>query len=128
MAYNILIVDDSQTMRKVILKAVALSGVDLGDCWEAGDGREAIRILANHWVDVILTDLHMPGMNGLEMLREIQKDEIHREVPVVLITTEGSEKRIQEALALGMKGYIQKPFHPEAIRDILTRIMVKADV
>jgi two-component system chemotaxis response regulator CheY len=127
-AYNVLIVDDSQTMRKVILKAVTLSGFDLGDCWEAGDGREAIRILANHWVDLILTDLHMPGMNGLEMLREIQKDEIHHKVPVVLITTEGSEKRIQEALALGIKGYIQKPFHPEAIRDILTQIMVKADV
>ena len=128
MAYNILIVDDSRTMRKVILKAVALSGFDLGDCWEAGDGREAIRILANHWVDLILTDLHMPEMNGLEMLREIQKDEIHCQVPVVLITTEGSEKRIQEALALGMKGYVQKPFHPEAIRDLLTQIMVKADV
>ncbi len=128
MAYNVLIVDDSQTMRKVILKAVALSGFDLGDCWEAGDGREAINILADHWVDLILTDLHMPGMNGLEMLREIQKDEIHRQVPVVLITTEGSENRIQEAWALGIKGYIQKPFHPEAIRDILTQIMVKADV
>lgn len=128
MAYNVLIVDDSQTMRKVILKAVTLSGFDLGDCWEAGDGREAISILANHWVDLILTDLHMPGMNGLEMLREIQKDEIHRQVPVVLITTEGSENRIQEALALGIKGYIPKPFHPEAIRDILTQIMVKADV
>jgi len=126
-AYNILIVDDSQTMRKVILKAVALSGFDLGECWEAGDGREAIEILANHWVDLILTDLHMPGMNGLEMLKEIQKDEIHRQVPIVLITTEGSEKRIQEALSLGVKGYLQKPFHPEAVRDILTRIMEKAD-
>ncbi|HYB20869.1 MAG TPA: response regulator [Thermodesulfobacteriota bacterium] len=127
MAYNVLIVDDSQTMRKVILKAVALSGFDLGECWEAGDGREAIEILANHWVDLILTDLHMPGMNGLEMLKEIQKDEIHRQVPIVLITTEGSEKRIQEALSLGVKGYLQKPFHPEAVRDILTRIMEKAD-
>ena len=127
MAYNILIVDDSQTMRKVILKAVALSGFDLGECWEAGDGREAIDILANHWVDLILTDLHMPGMNGLEMLKEVQKDEIHRKVPIVLITTEGSEKRIQEALSLGVKGYLQKPFHPEAVRDILTRIMEKAD-
>jgi len=126
-AYNVLIVDDSQTMRKVILKAVALSGFDLGECWEAGDGREAIEILANHWVDLILTDLHMPGMNGLEMLKEIQKDEIHRQVPIVLITTEGSEKRIQEALSLGVKGYLQKPFHPEAVRDILTRIMEKAD-
>jgi len=126
-AYNILIVDDSQTMRKVILKAVALSGFDLGECWEAGDGRAAIDILANHWVDLILTDLHMPGMNGLEMLKEVQKDEIHRKVPIVLITTEGSEKRIQEALSLGVKGYLQKPFHPEAVRDILTRIMEKAD-
>lgn len=123
MAYNVLIVDDSQTMRKVIRKTVSISGFEIGDCWEAGNGQEALNILRTCWVDLILTDLNMPVMNGLEMIKELVKDEIYRKIPVVLITTEGSEPRIEEAYALGIKGYIQKPFYPEAIRDTLSRIM-----
>lgn len=123
MAYNVLIVDDSQTMRKVIRKTVLISGFDVGDCWEAGNGREALDILHSCWVDLILADLNMPVMNGLEMLRELKRDELHRHIRVILITTEGSEKRLEEAYALGIKGYIQKPFYPETIRDVLTRIM-----
>ncbi|MBM4340031.1 MAG: response regulator [Deltaproteobacteria bacterium] len=123
MAYNVLIVDDSQTMRKVIRKTVTISGFEVGECWEAGNGQEALDILHSCWVDLILADLNMPVMNGLEMLRELKKDEIRGHIPVILITTEGSEKRLEEAYALGIKGYIQKPFHPEAIRDVLTRIM-----
>lgn len=123
MAYNVLIVDDSQTMRKVIRKTVSISGFEMGDCWEAGNGREALDILHSCWVDLILADLNMPVMNGLEMLRELKKGELHRHIPVILITTEGSEKRLEEAYALGIKGYIQKPFYPETIRDVLTRIM-----
>jgi two-component system chemotaxis response regulator CheY len=123
MAYNILIVDDSQTMRKIIQKSVVLSGFELGECWEAGNGREAMDVLNSQMVDLILADLNMPVMNGLEMLKELRKDEKRRGIPVVLITTEGSEKRLEEAVALGIKGYIQKPFHPEAIRDVLNRIM-----
>ncbi len=126
MAYNVLIVDDSQTMRKVIRKAMALSGFDLGECWEAGDGQEALDLLARHWVDLILTDLNMPRMNGLEMLKALKRDEFHRQIPVVLITTDGSERRIQEAIALGIKGYLQKPFHPEAIGNLLSKIMEKS--
>jgi len=123
MAYTILIVDDSQTMRKVIRKSVVISGFDLGDCWEAKDGQEALRLLDSHGIDLILADLNMPVMNGLEMVRELRKTERHRNIPVVLVTTEGSEKRLEEAYTLGVNGYIQKPFHPEAIRDVLTRIM-----
>jgi len=123
MAYNVLIVDDSQTMRKVIRKTVMISGFELGDCWEAGDGLEALEIMKAHWVDLILTDLNMPRMDGLEMIREMRRDGMHQRTPVVLITTEGNEKRLEEAYALGIKGYIQKPFHPESIRDLLTRVM-----
>jgi two-component system chemotaxis response regulator CheY len=128
MAYNILIVDDSETMRKIIQKSVVLSGFDLGECWEAGNGREALDMLNSRMVDLILADLNMPVMNGLEMLKELQKDENRRGIPVVLITTEGSEKRLEEAYALGVRDYIQKPFHPEAVRDVLTRIMEGARV
>ncbi len=123
MAYNILIVDDSQTMRKIIQKSVVLSGFELGECWQAGNGREALEMLGSRTIDLILADLNMPVMNGLEMLRELQRDEKRRGIPVVLITTEGSEKRLEEGRALGIKGYIQKPFHPEEIRDVLSRIL-----
>ena len=123
MAYNVLIVDDSQVTRRVIRKTVAISGFDLGECWEAGNGREALDVVNTHWVDLILTDLNMPVMNGLEMLSELRKNEQSRDIPVVLITTEGSETRLEEAYALGVKAYIHKPFHPEAIRDVLVRIM-----
>jgi len=123
MAYNVLIVDDSQTMRKVIRKTVSISGFDIGDCWEAGNGKEAMDLLGSCWVDLILVDLNMPVMNGLEMLRELKKTEMHCHIPVILITTEGSEKRLEEAYALGIRGYIQKPFFPETVRNVLTKIM-----
>lgn len=127
MAYNVLIVDDSQTMRTVVKKTVALSGFEIGECWEAADGQEALEALQDRWVDIILTDLNMPRMNGLDLLRALQQHESHRHIPVVLITTEGSEECIQEARALGIKGYIQKPFYPEAIRDILNSILGDAN-
>lgn len=125
MAYNVLIVDDSQTMRKVILKALTLSGFDLGECLEAGNGAEALTVLSAHWIDLILTDLNMPVMNGLELVHKLKGDQHYEGIPVVLITTEGSETRLRELFALGVKDYIQKPFHPETLRDVLTRIMEK---
>jgi two-component system chemotaxis response regulator CheY len=128
MGYNVLIVDDSQTMRKVIRKSVGLSGLPLGECWEAGNGEEALNFLGSHSIDVILTDFNMPGMNGLEMIRELQKNEKHGRIPVVLITTHSHDWVIQEALSLGVKGFIRKPFHPEAIRDLLSQVMEEKSV
>jgi two-component system chemotaxis response regulator CheY len=123
MAYNVLIVDDSQTMRKVILKSLTLSGFDMGDYFEAGNGEEALKVLNSQWVDLILTDLNMPVMNGMELIQKLKENPTFQGIPVVLITTEGSEKRLQELFDLGVKEYIQKPFHPETLRDVLTRIM-----
>ncbi len=128
MSYNVLIVDDSQTMRKVILKSLTLSGFDLGDCIEAGNGEEALIVLDSHWVDLILTDLNMPVMNGWELVHHLKDNPAYAAIPVVLITTEGSETRLRELFELGIKDYIQKPFHPETLRDVLTRIMEKAHV
>jgi two-component system chemotaxis response regulator CheY len=128
MAYNVLIVDDSQTMRKVILKALSISGFDMGDYFEAGNGVEALTVLHSQWVDLILTDLNMPVMDGVDLVKKIKENKELQGIPVVLITTEGSEKRLQELFDLGVKEYIQKPFHPEALRDALTRIMEKPHV
>ena len=128
MAYNVLIVDDSQTMRQVIRKTVMLSGFDVGEFWEAGDGQEALKALQEHFIDLILTDLNMPRMNRLELLRELAKDELYRKIPVVLVTIEGTEQAIAEARALGIREYVHKPFYPEIMRDALNRIMEKTDV
>jgi two-component system chemotaxis response regulator CheY len=123
MPYNILIVDDSKTMRKVIRKAIEISGFDIGECWEAGNGREAIKILSLNDVNIILTDLNMPIMNGVEMVREIRKNKNYDQIPVILVTTDGSEERIEELKGIGVSGYIQKPFYPESIRNILAQVL-----
>ncbi len=126
MAYNVLIVDDSRTMRRVIQKCITLSGFAIGKFWEAGDGKEALAILQAQEVDLILSDLNMPEMNGIEMLKELKKDEKLCQIPVLFITTLGQEKVVQEAFDLGIKEYIQKPFRPETIRDILNRSVEKS--
>lgn len=123
MAYNVLIVDDSQTMRKVIRKSVALSGFRMGECWEAADGEEALAVIRAHPVDLILTDFNMPGMNGLDLTRKLKKDEKLEAIPVVMITTHNNDWVVKEGTSLGIRGFIQKPFHPETIRDLLNQLM-----
>lgn len=123
MAFNILIVDDSSSMRAVIKKIIKLSGFDVGEYLEASDGEEAIGILKDEWVDVVLTDINMPKMNGLELIKEMKKGEIFKSIPVVMVTTEGSKQKMKESLNLGAQGYIKKPFLPEDIKKTLNNIM-----
>jgi two-component system chemotaxis response regulator CheY len=123
MAYNVLIVDDSLPMRSVIKKTIKASGFDVGQMFDAANGREALEILRNEWLDLVLTDYHMPDLNGLELLSEMQKDEELKAIPVVVITTEGSQQRVREFVERGAVDYVKKPFTPEEIREKLTRIM-----
>lgn len=123
MAFKVLIVDDSQAMRKVIRKVLELSGFDLGEVFEASNGREALDVLSQHWVDLVLCDIHMPEMDGIELLREMKAQEVLKGVPVIMITTEGREKVLEEARKLGAKGYVRKPFSPERLRETLMGIM-----
>ena len=123
MACNVLIVDDSSSMRAIIRKIIKVSGFNIGELLEAADGKEAIKVLTDEWVDLVLTDINMPNMNGLELISEIKKDEMLKSIPVVMVTTEGSEKRIQESMKLGASGYIKKPFLPEEIKRTLSAIM-----
>jgi len=123
MAYNILVVDDSLPMRAVIKKIVKASGVNVGRFFEAPNGRKAMEILKNEWLDLVLTDYNMPEMNGLELMVEMKKDAILKTVPVVMITTEGSRQRVEEFREKGAADYIKKPFTPEEIRQKLNLIM-----
>ena len=119
MSFNVLIVDDSGSMRAVIKKIITISGFHMDNCHEAGNGREALALLEDHWVDVIISDINMPDVNGLELLDTLKRNETLKEIPVIMITTEGSEDRMKEAFARGAKGFIKKPFLPEQIRKVL---------
>lgn len=123
MAYNVMIVDDSKSMRHVIKKVLNLSGLEIGEIIEASNGREALDRLQDHWVDLIFSDIHMPVMDGLEFLRRLGTHAEFRDVPVVLVTTERNEKRLAEAMALGAKAYLSKPFQPEEFRSLVLRLL-----
>ncbi|NLI32979.1 MAG: response regulator [Deltaproteobacteria bacterium] len=127
MSYNIMIVDDSRSMRKVIRKVLDLSGFQIGEYVEAGNGQEALDLLENHWIDVVLSDIHMPVMDGFGFIRALRDNQSWSDLPVVFITTESNEDRLQEAMELGARGYIRKPFQPEEIRSLLCQIMGEAD-
>ncbi len=125
MSFNVLIVDDSPSMRQVIKKVIQISGFDVGELLEAGSGKEALEVLSSNWVDVILSDIHMPEMDGIEMLRRLSEEDLWKRIPVIMVTTEGREQVIEEAKRLGAKGYVKKPFNPEQIKEILMSVMGK---
>jgi two-component system chemotaxis response regulator CheY len=111
-----LIVDDSSVMRKIIERSLRQAGIDLEKVVEAGNGAEALGILRANRVDLILCDINMPVMDGLEFVRQMATVENAKGVPVVMITTEGSESHVVEALSCGARGYIRKPFTPDQVK------------
>ena len=123
MAYNILIVDDSMPMRAVIKKVLKASGFSLGDLFEASNGEKALGVLDADWIDVVITDYHMPEMNGLELLKQMKSHDTMKDIPVVMVTSEGSDARVQEFLEQGAAAYVHKPFTPEQIRSKLNQIL-----
>lgn len=127
MAYNVLIVDDSLPMRIVLKKTIKASGFNVGSFFDAGNGKEALEVLRREWLDLVLTDYNMPDMNGLELLDQMKADEILKTIPVVIVTTEGSQLRVREFMEGGAADYIRKPFTPEEIRNKLSRIMGEAE-
>lgn len=123
MAYRVLIVDDSPSMRSFIRRVIEISGFDCNLCLEAANGEQALDVLNREWVDLILTDINMPGMDGAEFVRRLEDDDCLRSIPVLVISTDSSNARIRHMLALGVKGYIAKPFTPEALRAELERLL-----
>lgn len=123
MSFNVLIVDDSNSMRSVVKKILTISGFRMDQCYEAGNGLQALDILSSSWVDIVLSDLNMPVMNGLEMLAAMKKDDLMRNIPVVIISTESSEERMKVAFEMGAKHFIKKPFTPEHVRNILYEVV-----
>jgi two-component system, chemotaxis family, chemotaxis protein CheY len=120
-----LIIDDSSVMRKIVERSLRQAGVSLAKVLEAGNGAEALALLKSQPVDLILSDINMPVMDGLEFVRQMKKEGLATNVPVVMITTEGSESQVVEAISSGARGYIRKPFTADQVRDHVIAILGK---
>jgi two-component system chemotaxis response regulator CheY len=130
---RVLIVDDSAVMRKVVERALRQAGLELSDVVQAGDGAEALTKLrdlatTNSELSLILSDINMPGMNGLEFVEQRKAEALALDAPVVMITTEGSEALVMRAIAAGAKGYICKPFTAEQIKARVIPLLAAATV
>jgi two-component system, chemotaxis family, chemotaxis protein CheY len=112
-----LIVDDSSVMRKIVERSLRQAGIELSEVMEAGSGVEALAAIQKKKPDLILSDINMPAMNGLEFVKKLQEVAGMKDIPVVMITTEASEAHVVEALSYGAKGYIRKPFTPEQVKE-----------
>ena len=123
MAYNILIVDDSTTIRAVIAKTLRIAEIPLGELSEAANGQEALEVLKNKWVDLIFLDINMPVMSGVEMIEHLEADGLLSTVPVIVVSTEGSSTRIEELSSKGVRAYMKKPFTPEALKQVVEEIL-----
>ena len=123
MSYNILIVDDSKTIRSVIKKTLDIANVPVGDLYEAENGKEALDVMNSNWIDLIFADINMPVMTGIEMIKKMSEDNTLDKTPVIIVSTEGSKTRIDELLELGVKAYLRKPINPEELRDIVKEVM-----
>jgi two-component system, chemotaxis family, chemotaxis protein CheY len=120
---RVLIVDDSSVMRKIVERSLRQAGIEVGEVTEACNGAEALAEVQKSAFDLILSDINMPAMDGLEFLRNLSNVDSAKGVPVVMITTEGSEARVVEALSVGAKGYIRKPFTPEQVKERIAPLL-----
>jgi two-component system, chemotaxis family, chemotaxis protein CheY len=119
---DVLVVDDCELIRRMILKTLRMADVPLGATYEAGNGREALDILRDNWIDLVLADINMPVMDGLEMLRHMRDSEDLAQVPVIVVSTEGATSRMSELEGMGISAYLRKPFTPEKLRDVITGV------
>lgn len=122
MAINVLIVDDSAVMRAMILKSMKMSGLQLGKVHQAANGKEGLETLKEHWIDLVIVDINMPVMNGEEMIDNMQGSPEMKDIPTVVISTEGSMTRMERLQEKGAV-FIHKPFTPETIRDTIKSIL-----
>lgn len=123
MAYNILIVDDSALTRTVMERTVRMCGVEINEIRTAEHGKAALQALEEFWPDIVFCDINMPVMDGLKFVEEVQRSDEWRDLPVVIVSTEGSETRIEELRRNGVQGYIRKPFAPEDVAAMIQQVL-----
>lgn len=123
MPVDVLIVDDSAAIRKILQRVLIQADVPLGQVVEAGDGVEALARLKETKVGLILSDINMPKMDGLQLLSAVKADEGLKSVPFIMVTTEGGSSKVMEAVNLGAVGYVKKPFTAEQIKEKLAGLI-----
>ena len=123
MAVDVLIVDDSAAIRKILQRMLGQAGFALGNILEASDGIEALEKVKTEMVNLVLTDVNMPNMDGIELLSALKAKPAFKSIPVVMITTEGGEAKVMEAVQLGAAGYVRKPFTADQIKEKLSGLI-----
>jgi two-component system, chemotaxis family, chemotaxis protein CheY len=123
MGYTVMIVDDSDTIRAMLKRTLDMTKLPFDEIVTARNGIEALKLMQGHWLDLVFTDLHMPEMGGVELIDKMQAEPSLKEIPIVIVSTEGSSTRIDTLKAKGVKGYIRKPFTPEGIRDVILELL-----
>lgn len=124
MAYNILIVDDSLTARTFIARTLEIAGVSLDKVHQARDGQEALDLLQREWVDLILVDINMPVMNGVEFVRRVKAMELLKSIPVIVVSTDCSSQRMADMKEAGVQAYLIKPITPEELKATVERFLM----
>jgi len=123
MAFNILLVDDSNVVKAVLFKILSQSSLPINQIYDAANGAEALEVLELHSMDLVVADINMPVMDGVEMIEWMHADTRFNHIPVVVISTEGSSSRIDKLRGLGIKAYIRKPFSSDEIQTIFSKIL-----
>lgn len=123
MARRLMIVDDSATMRKIIMRTVRMSGLEFDEIQEAANGAEAIEKLGAGAVDIILCDVNMPEMNGEELLKKVRASDVYDDTKFVMVTTESADDLVNRLMEGGANGFIHKPFTPEQFEELLTTMV-----
>jgi two-component system, chemotaxis family, chemotaxis protein CheY len=127
MKLNVLIVDDSAAIRKILVRVLSQTDLPVEQVQEAADGVEALKIMNSSSVSLVLSDVNMPNMDGLELLTTVRANAQWKQVPVIMITTEGSQAKVLEAVQLGANGYVRKPFTADQIKEKVLSCMKEAE-
>jgi two-component system chemotaxis response regulator CheY len=123
MAFNILIVDDSATMRGMVKKVLGMTELPLGELWEAANGREGLEKMRSNWVDLVLADLNMPDMTGQEMIDEMKRDGLLASLPVVVVSSEGDKAVLDHLAQKGVQEIVRKPFEATLLRQVIEKAL-----
>ena len=119
MSLDLLIVDDSAAIRKILERVLRQAEIPLGEVYHSGDGVEALNVLKQSKVGLILADINMPNMDGLQLLKEVKAAPDWQNIPVIMVTTESGQAKVMQAVELGAAGYIRKPFTADQIKSKL---------
>ena len=121
MSLNVLVVDDSAVMRSMVIKTLGLSGIATGEIHQACNGLEGLKLIEKNWIDLVLVDINMPVMNGQEMIEKLRANPDTADLPVIVVSTDGSAARVEMMQHHGAR-FVQKPFTAELLRDTILQV------